>query len=253
MLGALRKAGLGGATAAQAGAAANVREDVAREALDSLVESGRVIRLAKPAAYLDGGLAAEIFERVRAQLEVGERERPWVLGATSLGLSRALAIPEATLVRLLGAFAEDGRIAHRAGYYATPAFTPALSAEQRAFFEELFARQTDGPPIPLVFADFVARIKTSKISGLLQAFDTLLASGALIKVGDDVYAGEQIAQVRAKLEASLRRQGSLTMAQFRDLIGTTRKYAVPLLEWFDASGVTIRNGDLRVLRERTKV
>jgi selenocysteine-specific elongation factor len=42
------------------------------------------------------------------------------------------------------------------------------------------------------------------------------------------------------------------MAQFRDLVGTSRKYAVPLLEWFDASGVTIRNGDVRVLRERAK-
>jgi len=32
------------------------------------------------------------------------------------------------------------------------------------------------------------------------------------------------------------------------LTGTTRKYAVPLLEFFDATGVTIRSGDIRVLR-----
>jgi hypothetical protein len=32
------------------------------------------------------------------------------------------------------------------------------------------------------------------------------------------------------------------------LIGTSRKYAVPLLEYFDAIGVTIRAGDLRVLK-----
>jgi selenocysteine-specific elongation factor len=32
------------------------------------------------------------------------------------------------------------------------------------------------------------------------------------------------------------------------LVGTSRKYAVPLLEWFDAAGVTLRSGDLRVLR-----
>ena len=37
-------------------------------------------------------------------------------------------------------------------------------------------------------------------------------------------------------------------ARFRDLIGTSRKYAVPLLEWFDAAGITIRNGDVRTLR-----
>jgi hypothetical protein len=38
------------------------------------------------------------------------------------------------------------------------------------------------------------------------------------------------------------------MARFRDLIGTSRKYAVPLLEWFDAVGITIRSGDVRTLR-----
>jgi selenocysteine-specific elongation factor len=42
------------------------------------------------------------------------------------------------------------------------------------------------------------------------------------------------------------------MAQFRDLIGLTRKYAVPLLEWFDATGITLRSGDVRVLRDRAK-
>jgi selenocysteine-specific elongation factor len=41
----------------------------------------------------------------------------------------------------------------------------------------------------------------------------------------------------------------MTAAGFRDLIGTSRKYAVPLLEWFDAHGVTIRSGDYRTLRK----
>jgi selenocysteine-specific elongation factor len=39
----------------------------------------------------------------------------------------------------------------------------------------------------------------------------------------------------------------LTVAEIRDLLGTTRKYAVPLCEYLDRSGVTRRDGDLRVL------
>ena len=42
----------------------------------------------------------------------------------------------------------------------------------------------------------------------------------------------------------------MTAAEFRDMLGTSRKYAVPLLEWLDAHGVTIRNGDYRTLRKR---
>jgi selenocysteine-specific elongation factor len=41
----------------------------------------------------------------------------------------------------------------------------------------------------------------------------------------------------------------MTAADFRDLLGTSRKYAVPLLEWLDGRGVTIRSGDYRTLRK----
>jgi selenocysteine-specific elongation factor len=42
----------------------------------------------------------------------------------------------------------------------------------------------------------------------------------------------------------------MTAAEFRDILGTSRKYAVPLLEWLDVHGVTIRNGDFRTLRKQ---
>jgi selenocysteine-specific elongation factor len=252
LVAALRDAGLEGATAARIGAAANIREDVAQQALDALVESGLAFRLMKPTAYLDAGVADETCARIVEQLNANQTERPWMYGATSLALSRSLGIAEPSLIRLLALFAEDGRIAARGGYYATPGFVPALSAEQRDFFDRAFAADSQQPYVPVPFAELLALVKGSKIAGLSQAFDTLLAGGVLVKVGDDVYRGEQIASARAKVESSIRASGSLTMAQFRDLIGTSRKYAVPLLEFFDASGVTIRNGDVRVLRERAK-
>jgi selenocysteine-specific elongation factor len=154
------------------------------------------------------------------------------------------------LVRILALLSEDGRLAHRAGYYATPGFVPELSAEQRVFFDREFASNPAEPFVPVAFANVVARMKSATQAGLGQAFDTLFAGGALIKVGDDVYRADQIANVRLKLESALRRRRELTMAEFRDEIGTSRKYAVPLLEWFDAAGVTIRSGDVRLLRER---
>jgi selenocysteine-specific elongation factor len=249
---ALRAAGLGGATPAQIGAAINVREEVAGEALESLVERGRALRLPRPAAYLEGELAATVLGRIVAQLETNERDRSWMLGTTSLALSRALEIAEPTLLRLLAALVDDGSLVHRAGYYATSGFVPSLTQEQRAFFERVLARNPQDILLPVPFKEFLASVKSTPVPGLSQALDTLLGSGALVKVGDEVYSGEQIAAVRKQLEASLRNGGSLTMAQFRDLVGTTRKYAVPLLEWFDAAGVTIRNGDVRVLRERAK-
>jgi selenocysteine-specific elongation factor len=40
----------------------------------------------------------------------------------------------------------------------------------------------------------------------------------------------------------------MTAASFRDLIGSSRKYTIPLLEYFDRDGLTIRIGDIRRLK-----
>jgi selenocysteine-specific elongation factor len=39
----------------------------------------------------------------------------------------------------------------------------------------------------------------------------------------------------------------MTVAEFRDLLGTTRKFALPLLEHLDANRITLRVGDIRKL------
>ena len=39
------------------------------------------------------------------------------------------------------------------------------------------------------------------------------------------------------------------MSAFREALGTSRKFALPLLEWFDHRGITRREGDLRFPRD----
>lgn len=74
----------------------------------------------------------------------------------------------------------------------------------------------------------------------------LIRQGLLTRVGPDlVYLPEQIDQVLSGL-AGL--PDSFTVAQFRDHLQLTRKYAVPLLEWLDKEGHTVRDGDLRRIR-----
>jgi selenocysteine-specific elongation factor len=250
VLAALAAAGVAGADAARVGAVANVREDIADEILALLVEEARAVRLARPAGYVDADALAEIESRVRAEFARAAEATPWMMGSTSLALSRALGVAEPLLVRALAALADDGRIAARAGYYAEVDFAPSFTPEQQAFFDRELALDAERPMVPASLPDIVAHIKAARIVGLSQAFDTLVASGAAVKVGSDVYRGTQIAEIRQRLETALRREGQITAAGVRDLVGTSRKYIVPLLEWFDATGVTVRAGDLRTLRQR---
>jgi selenocysteine-specific elongation factor len=237
-------------TAAEAGARANVREERAAEILAELAGQGAARRLQKPLAYVDGAAADALSEHVRETLERREAENPWMLGATSLALARELSLEEPFLMRFLASETEDGRIGARAGYYATPSHRPQLTADQRAFFERTVTVDGAQPLAPVPLENVVAELRRTKIAGLPQALDTLVATGALVKVGADVYRGTQIAEIRTRLESAIRRDGPITMARFRDAVGTSRKYAVPLMEWFDATGVTVRDGDLRALRKR---
>jgi selenocysteine-specific elongation factor len=225
-----------------------LREDAALEVLASLVEEGRAFALARPAGFVANDRAEALFERVRVRLEASESESPWLAGLTALALSRAFAIPEATLGRVLAAFAEQGRIAHRSGYFSTPGFRPRPSPEQRHFFERAFRIDVRQPYQPVSLDGLLSAMRAERIPGLSASFDALLADGTFVKVGDAVYRDEQIAALRARLEAALACGPPLTPAAFRDLAGTSRKFAVPLLEWFDAAGITLRDGDVRVLR-----
>jgi len=53
--------------------------------------------------------------------------------------------------------------------------------------------------------------------------------------------------MRRRVREGLSQGKGLTVAEIRDILGTTRKYAVPLCEYLDRSGVTRRDGDLRYL------
>jgi selenocysteine-specific elongation factor len=76
----------------------------------------------------------------------------------------------------------------------------------------------------------------------------LFATGALVRVGEDVYRRTQIERARDLLLTLLHGDGRATMARVRDAFGTSRKYALPLMEYFDGIGLTQRDGDLRRLR-----
>jgi selenocysteine-specific elongation factor len=84
-----------------------------------------------------------------------------------------------------------------------------------------------------------------------KVLGALAADGAIVRVSSELhFSAEAIAGARDALEAHLRGNPSgATAAELRDALGVSRKYAIPLLEYFDAQGVTRREGDLRVLRK----
>jgi selenocysteine-specific elongation factor len=72
----------------------------------------------------------------------------------------------------------------------------------------------------------------------------------LLRVKESLYFhAAALRTVQEQLVALLRQKKEIGPADFKDLFGVSRKYAIPLMEYFDAQRVTVRVGERRVLRD----
>jgi selenocysteine-specific elongation factor len=77
----------------------------------------------------------------------------------------------------------------------------------------------------------------------------LIEEGLLVKTKEDLYFGvKAIEDLKQRLVDFLVANKELTTPQFKDMTGVSRKFLIPLIEYFDAQNVTIRIGDIRKLR-----
>ncbi len=153
------------------------------------------------------------------------------------------ALVHAAVDRLLA----EKRIVGDARRIARADFKPKLTANQRKLKDKIVASYQEARFQPPELASF-AGAAGGNAAGLKDLFDVCVAEGFLVRVADDLYLhADADADMRRLVKERLARQDAgLTVAEIRDLLGTTRKFAVPLCEYLDLSGVTRREGDLRL-------
>jgi selenocysteine-specific elongation factor len=126
-------------------------------------------------------------------------------------------------------------------------FKPKLSANLRKLKDKVVVAFKDAafqPPDPASFAGQAG----GNAANLKDLFDVCVAEGYLVPISDGIYLHSEIeAEMRRRIREKLQAGAGLTVAEIRDLLGTTRKYAVPICEYLDRVGVTRRTGDLRLL------
>ena len=84
----------------------------------------------------------------------------------------------------------------------------------------------------------------------LQELRLLVDEGQLVKVKEDLYfASGVVKDLQQRLVAFLTENGEISTPQFKEMTGASRKYVIPLIEYFDARNITIRIGDIRKLRK----
>jgi len=126
-------------------------------------------------------------------------------------------------------------------------FKPKLGANLRKLKDKMVAAFQEArfqPPDPASFAGQAG----GNAANLKDLFDVCVAEGLLVRITGDIYLHTDTeAEMRRLIAEKLPGGAGMTVAEIRDLLGTTRKYAVPLCEYLDRVGVTRREGDLRLL------
>jgi selenocysteine-specific elongation factor len=136
----------------------------------------------------------------------------------------------------------DERIAQR-GELVRPAGEPwSPPPEMKAALDDLERRlESAGFAVPEA-AEWSAKLGVRAVE--IAAMGNFM--GRLVRVSQELtYTMSQLEQLRAKLREWFGAHDALTVANFRDLTGASRKYAVPLLEHCDRVGWTVRVGDER--------
>jgi selenocysteine-specific elongation factor len=161
-------------------------------------------------------------------------------------------LPHRVGPRLLRAVVEEleaaGALSRDGGLLRLPGHAVQLGEEERRLVERITTLLGASPLAPpdVKQLEHESGVDASKLAEVIRVMER---EGSIVRVAVDLYfLAEHIGSVRDALRRHLAEHGEITTGRFRDLFGTSRKYAIPLLEYFDREGVTLRAGDVRRLR-----
>lgn len=167
--------------------------------------------------------------------------------------------------RLAGAvldrFLASGVIGMTRGFVHLSGWGPQYAPDEARWREILLAAMTDGRFAPPGLAEVETHPAgqtgggphgpRGEPSAFHIAAQSLQEEGTLIEVAPGIlFAGSVLEEIRGRVVAQIQRDGEVTVAALRDGLGTSRKYALALLEYFDGVRLTRRVGDRRVLAVR---
>ncbi|MDR7481214.1 MAG: selenocysteine-specific translation elongation factor [Armatimonadota bacterium] len=233
-----------GLAPAELPAAAGLAPAGAAEALERARATGAVVRLA--GRLYAAPVVARLRQVIEQTLDDHHRTAPWRRGIPREELKTRVAdggdhLFDAVLADLLAA----GSVVIDRGFVARAGFTPVLTDAQRRLRDLVLAelRRTAWAP-PTV--DELKRLgPASAVEAVLQV---LADDGEVVVIAPDLRIATSALDAARRTVVAMAAEGDeITVASLRDRLGTSRRYALALLEYFDAMRVTRRVGDRRVL------
>ncbi len=224
-----------GSVPVRLGASAAAVQSAAREVAAIAVEGS------------DRLVAREVMDAASARLveflDAYHKAHPLASGASLQELRTRLRTPPELAEAIVRHGVESGAIETDGGEVRRRGWSPKLTGGQEVLRQRVLERLAGAGPEPPSVAELTVALgpETGAVLRLLSH------SGEIVQVEENrYYTKPNLDQIVSRLRASFPAGKAVTPSELREAIGLTRKYLIPLLEYCDRAGLTVRRGDGRV-------
>ncbi len=217
------------------------------------LERKETLRRGAESTWVDAGACEQLERRLYDALTAFHDGQPMQPGMPRGALRGVLPdnVPRAVFELALGRLVARGAVETEEERVRRADFVPRLTQRQEAIAARLRADAMIAGLEPPSLRDWASElgVETQELRDVLAHLER---DGSLVRApGDFWFDRVAVDELRERVIATLESAGSLETAAYKDLIGTTRKWAVPLMELFDAEHLTVRRGEARILRRKS--
>ncbi len=216
--------------------------------IGDLAADGRVVALDGYLFHVTVFQGAQ--EDVRGYLERQHRDHPLRTGFPLEEMRKKVfpRSPACFVEEVIGELTRSGSVALKGGLIKLSSHEIALVDEDARIHRDLVRKFSESGLAPPSLDQLAGELDVPE-GRLLELVAVLKDTGELIPVTSDLlFSQSALEEAREKIEAFLREKGKASASELRVMLGGSRKYVIPLLEYFDRQGLTRREGDQRVLR-----
>lgn len=211
-------------------------------ALDDLRNSGDVIR--SEDLLIHGKSIASLQKGITGILKKFHEKNPLKHGMPKEEVRNQLGIDPRIFNFILSGL---DRIITEKDLLRLKDFTISLTTSEETYKDKILNALKEGRFQPPSREELVSSMQIDKkhVSDILNF---LAKEGSVVRLNETFYVSKGVYdEMMSRLRAFFGAKNEMTVADFRDLLNTTRKYALPFLEYLDSHKVTMRTGDVRKL------
>ena len=187
-------------------------------------------------------------KRILERLAAFHTEHPLREGMPKQELRSTVPGGDKLFKKILETLAAEGELIDRGQSVRSSSHKVRLKDEEKGLTDRLLRMVVEGGNAPPTLKEIIEKSGSdqAQVRNLLRILEK---EGKLVRVKDELYfSNDFVTETKKKLAEFIEREGGITPSQFHEVTGSSRKYNIPLLEYFDRERFTMRIGDQRVLR-----